>query len=62
MDDVVKQLVGSLETDLANKTTKAVVSWLKENADTLKESLNIVICDFVEKFDFINTVIALNSS
>jgi len=55
--DIVLHLDSSLERFLANATTAMAVTWLKSNMSSVRPKLNIVIVDFVDKFDYVDAVL-----
>uniref|UniRef100_A0A1I7YS93 PLCXc domain-containing protein n=1 Tax=Steinernema glaseri TaxID=37863 RepID=A0A1I7YS93_9BILA len=59
--DIVKGVFArgsTLESRLADQCTKATVDWIQRKQEELE--YNIVICDFVEKYNYCDTVVALN--
>jgi len=57
LGDVFFHLGASLERRFASRCTEAISEWLRGDCAPL---VNIVLCDFVEQFDFCDAVINLN--
>ncbi|XP_045195959.2 PI-PLC X domain-containing protein 2-like [Mercenaria mercenaria] len=55
-------LGSSLEGNMASKATREFVKWLKSGKVPGPQGINICIADFIEKHDFIQTVVGLNQT
>lgn len=58
--DIALHPASTLESHMAAKATPAMVNWLQSGTVPGPREINICTADFVEKYDFIPTVIELN--
>ncbi|ESO99366.1 hypothetical protein LOTGIDRAFT_186762 [Lottia gigantea] len=56
---VIEHILGSLEKELSDKATPAIVQWLADK-QIGPNNLNICITDVTDQYDFISTIISKN--